>query len=138
MPREEKNVRRKACALGPFGVPVEPHLLYVFADSWVQKAAQGLTGANRFPDRRRRGWLMQVGQQVNRGSRQHQISRGSLFSEGSSHLRPRPQSLRKCIRDIRQGISRPARNNKFTLAKQCFRLMPLRNFAKRIHSNQEK
>src|SRR5256885_12638570 len=90
----EKNVRRKVCPLGPFGVPVEPHLLYVFADSWVQKAAQGLTGANRFPDRRRRGWLMQVGQQVNRGSRQHQISRGSLFSERSSHLRTRPQSLR--------------------------------------------
>src|ERR1700730_6268415 len=117
---------------------VKPHLLDVLGHGSVDKAKQRLSRSGSRAARRSRNWLMALPKQMNCGSGQHQISRGSLFLERPRHFCPRAQTLRQGVGHVRQGKSRSAGYNEFAFAKQSFGLMPFRNVGEGVNSCQKK
>ena len=81
---------------------------------------------------------MHILQQMNRRSRQDQVSLCRLLGERLGCRDSRTHTLRQRIRHIGQRISRTASHNEFAFAQQRFRFAPFRYFGKGVNPNQKK
>src|ERR1700684_1067414 len=103
---------------------IQSHLLDVVRNGWVHKSPKRLSRSRGLANCRRRNRLIDLIQQMDRHAAQYQVPRGRLLLERTRYLLPRSQARRQRVRNVSQGVARPAGHHKLTLAKQRLRLMP--------------
>src|SRR5258708_4704341 len=117
---------------------VQSHFLNVVRHGRLHESAERFARSGGLANRSGRNRLVNLAQQMDGYTLQHQISRGRLLMKRTCHFHARTQARWQRVSNISERKPGPAGNHKLALPKQRLCLVPLFDVSKGIDADQQK